>query len=194
MHIIVDFFCLFSLPFFLYSRLFVVVVRPVQLFVSWWTAAHQASLPFTISQSFLNSCPLSQWYHPTISSLSPPYSPALNFPGKIWHDPNVITQTGFVTRRMLELKILGKTHFLDLGVLAWKVRNFLSFCCQCLFLDEILSPCYILRTLCNSLCFHIPSHGFILISIYFFWLPDSSAQGTWICLIIFAGNLSDLVE
>ena len=33
-----------------------------------WTAAHQASLPFTISQSLLNSCPLGQWCHPTISS------------------------------------------------------------------------------------------------------------------------------
>ena len=33
-----------------------------------WTAAHQASLSFTISQSFSNSHPLSQWYHPTILS------------------------------------------------------------------------------------------------------------------------------
>ena len=40
----------------------------VRLFVIPWTAAHQASLSFTISQSLLNSCPLSQWCHPTISS------------------------------------------------------------------------------------------------------------------------------
>ena len=33
-----------------------------------WTAACQASLSFTISQSCSNSCPLSQWCHPTISS------------------------------------------------------------------------------------------------------------------------------
>ena len=32
------------------------------------TAAHQASLSFTISQSLLNSCPLSQWCYATISS------------------------------------------------------------------------------------------------------------------------------
>ena len=47
----------------------------VQLFVTPWTAARQASLSFTISQSLLNlmsicsnSCPLSWWCHPTILS------------------------------------------------------------------------------------------------------------------------------
>ena len=40
----------------------------VQLFVTSWTAAHQASLSFTVSWSLLNSCPLSWWCHPTISS------------------------------------------------------------------------------------------------------------------------------
>ena len=38
----------------------------VQLFVIPWTAACQASLTFTISQSLPNSCPLSQWYNATI--------------------------------------------------------------------------------------------------------------------------------
>ena len=33
-----------------------------------WTAAHQASLSFTISPSCSNLCSLSQWCHPTISS------------------------------------------------------------------------------------------------------------------------------
>ena len=41
----------------------------VQLFATPWTAAHQASLSFTISPRVCsNSCPLSQWCHPTISS------------------------------------------------------------------------------------------------------------------------------
>ena len=40
----------------------------VQLFATPWTAACQASLSFTISWSCSNSCPLSQWCHPTISS------------------------------------------------------------------------------------------------------------------------------
>ena len=39
-----------------------------QLFVSPWTAAHQASLSITNSWSPPNPCPLSQWCHPTISS------------------------------------------------------------------------------------------------------------------------------
>ena len=40
----------------------------VWLFVTPWTAARQASLSFTFSQSCSNSRPLSQWCHPTISS------------------------------------------------------------------------------------------------------------------------------
>ena len=49
----------------------------VQLFVTPWTAAPQASLSITNSRSLLNSYPFSRWCHPTISSLSPP-SPAFN--------------------------------------------------------------------------------------------------------------------
>ena len=44
-----------------------------------WTAAHQASQSFTISQSLLNSCPLSQWYHLTISSSITPFSSSPQF-------------------------------------------------------------------------------------------------------------------
>ena len=40
----------------------------VQLFATPWTAARQVSLSFTISQSYSNSCPLSWWCYPTISS------------------------------------------------------------------------------------------------------------------------------
>ena len=46
------------------------VVQPlarVRLFATPWTAAHQASLFFTISQSCWNSCPLSWWFHPSSS-------------------------------------------------------------------------------------------------------------------------------
>ena len=39
-----------------------------------WTAARQASLSITNSQSLLNSCPSSQWSHPTISSSVVPFS------------------------------------------------------------------------------------------------------------------------
>ena len=40
----------------------------VWFFVTPWTAACQASLSITSSQSCSNSCPLSRWCHPTISS------------------------------------------------------------------------------------------------------------------------------
>ena len=46
----------------------------VQLFATSWTAAHQASLSITNSQSLLNSCPLSWWCHRTISSSVVPFS------------------------------------------------------------------------------------------------------------------------
>ena len=46
----------------------------VQLFVTPWTAAHQASLSFTISQTCWNSRPSSWWCHPVISSSLVPYS------------------------------------------------------------------------------------------------------------------------
>ena len=47
-----------------------------RLFATPWTAARQASLSITNSQSgvYSNSCPLSQWCHPTISSSVIPFS------------------------------------------------------------------------------------------------------------------------
>ena len=50
----------------------------VWLFVTPWTAACQDSLSITNSWSLLNSCPSSQWYHPTISSSVIPFSPVFN--------------------------------------------------------------------------------------------------------------------
>ena len=55
---------------------FVVVqlLSRVQPFAISWTAASQAYLSFTTSQSLLNSYPLSQRYHPTNSSSFVPFS------------------------------------------------------------------------------------------------------------------------
>ena len=47
------------------------------LFATPWTAAHQASLSFTISWSLSNSCPLTPWCHPAVSSRHPSSLPAL---------------------------------------------------------------------------------------------------------------------
>ena len=53
----------------------------VRLFATPCTAAGQASLSITNSWSFSNSCPSSQWCHPTISSSVIPFSACLeSFP------------------------------------------------------------------------------------------------------------------
>ena len=60
-----------------YNCLLVVVVQmlsPVRFFATPWTAAHQASLSFTISRVCSNSCPLNQWCYLTISSSASPLS------------------------------------------------------------------------------------------------------------------------
>ena len=53
-------------------------VRP---FATPWTTARQASLSFTISQSLLDSCPLSWWCYLTISSTAAPFFFLQSFPG-----------------------------------------------------------------------------------------------------------------
>ena len=69
---------LFYLLCILNIHLFVVIVvqllSRIWLFATSWTAALQASLSFTISRSCSNSCPLSQWCHPTISSSVTPFT------------------------------------------------------------------------------------------------------------------------
>ena len=53
----------------------------VPLFVTLWPVAHQAPLASTISPVCSNSCPLSRWCHPTISSSVIPFSSCpSNFP------------------------------------------------------------------------------------------------------------------
>ena len=54
-------------------------LSPIWLFSTPWTAACQASLSFTISPSLSNSCLLSWWSHPTISSSVVPFSSCLQF-------------------------------------------------------------------------------------------------------------------
>ena len=51
----------------------------VGLFATPWNAACQASLSITNSQSLVNSCLLSSWCHPTISSPVVPFSSCLHF-------------------------------------------------------------------------------------------------------------------
>ena len=50
------------------------------LFSTPWTAARQASCPSLSPRACPNSCPLSRWCHPTISSSVVPFSCFLSFP------------------------------------------------------------------------------------------------------------------
>ena len=53
----------------------------VRLFVTPWTAAHQAPCPSPTPGVYPNSCPLSRWCHPPISSSVVPFSSCLqSFP------------------------------------------------------------------------------------------------------------------
>ena len=53
----------------------------VRLLATLWTAASQASLSITTPGVYPNSCPLSRWCHPTISSSVIPFSSCLqSFP------------------------------------------------------------------------------------------------------------------
>ena len=76
--------CIFFSVLFLWDNSFSSVqsLSRVRLFVAPWTAACQASLSITNSQSsYSNSCPSSQWCHPTISSSVIPFSSHLqSFP------------------------------------------------------------------------------------------------------------------
>ena len=70
-------------PFFKMSKEIQVVVTVqslncVQLLVTPWITAHQASLFFTMSWVCSNSSLLSQWCHPTNPSSVAPFSPTLN--------------------------------------------------------------------------------------------------------------------
>ena len=55
------------------------LLSPVQLFVTPWTAAHQASCRSQTPGAYPNWCPLSEWCHPTISSSVIPFSSCTQF-------------------------------------------------------------------------------------------------------------------
>ena len=56
------------------NKIIVQLLSHVPIFATPWTTACQAPQFFTISQSFLDSCPLSWWFYLTISSSATPFS------------------------------------------------------------------------------------------------------------------------
>ena len=89
----------------------------VQLFVTPWTAALQASLSFIISQSLLKplSCPLSWWCHPTISSSVIPFSSHLqSFPAL-----GCFQMSQFFTSGGQSIGVSASTSVLPMNILDW---------------------------------------------------------------------------
>ena len=60
-------------------KLFSSVAQLCPTFETPWTAARQGSLSTTTPRACSNSCPSSQWFHPTISSFLIPFSSYLQF-------------------------------------------------------------------------------------------------------------------
>ena len=66
-------------------------LRCVQFFATPWTAARQASCPSLSPGVCSNSCPLSQWCHPAISSSVIPFSSHLqSFPASGYFSESVL--------------------------------------------------------------------------------------------------------
>ena len=87
----------------------------VRLFVTPWTTARQASLSITTPEVYSNSCPLSWWCHPTISSSVIPFSSCLqSFPAS----------GSFPTRQLLassdqSIGISASVSVLPMNVQGW---------------------------------------------------------------------------
>ena len=86
----------------------------VQLFVTPWIAACQASLSITNSRSLLKlvNCPLSRWCHPTISSSVIPFSSHLQSLGS-FERSQFFTPGGHSTR------VAGSASILPMNIQDW---------------------------------------------------------------------------
>ena len=83
------------------NKIIVQLLSHVPIFATPWTTARQAPQFFTISQSFLDSCPLSWWFYLTISSSATPFSFCLqSFPAS----GSFVMSQLFASPRLLELQ------------------------------------------------------------------------------------------
>ena len=101
------------------------LLRHVWLFVTPWTAAHQASLSIINSQSLLKLCPSCQWCHPTISSFIIPFSCPQSLPASgsfpmsqlfTWGSPSigVSASASVLPRNIQDWFPLGLTGWISL--------------------------------------------------------------------------------
>ena len=86
-----------------------------QLFVTPWTAACQASLSITNSQSPPNPFSLDQWYHPTISSSVVPFSSCpQSFPA-----PRSFQMSQLFSSGGLSIRVSASTSLLPMNTQDW---------------------------------------------------------------------------
>ena len=87
----------------------------VRLFVTPWTAARQASLSTPFPGVYSNSCPLSQWCHPTVSSSVIPFSSCLqSFPASGSFQMGQLFSSGSQI-----IGVSASTSFLPMNIQDW---------------------------------------------------------------------------
>ena len=105
----------------------------VWLFVTPWTAAHQASLSISNSRACSILCPSSQWCHPTISSSVVPFSCLQSFPSSGDFPMSQFFTSGgqsvgaSATASVLPMNIqdwfpLGLTGLISLQCIPWNIK------------------------------------------------------------------------
>ena len=93
----------------------------VQPFATPWTTAHQAPCPSLTPGVGSNSCPLSQWCHPTISaSVSPFFFCPQSFPAsESFSMSQFFTSSGQSTRALASVLPMNIQGWFPLGLTGW---------------------------------------------------------------------------
>ena len=161
------------------------LLNHIQLFVTPWIAAHQASLSITNSWSLLNWCPLGGWCHLTISSF---FSCLQSFPALGSFPVSQLFASGGQS--------IEHIPFLNLVLYIHLLRNVLPFQFLCiffpfitfflLFLCSFIESCNIkccsvaksCATLCDSMdCstsgFPVPHHLLEFAQVHVHWISDT---------------------
>ena len=102
----------------------VVVLSPshVWLFETPWIAAHLSSLSSPSPRAYSNSCPMSQWCHPTISSSVIPFSCLQSFPASGSFLMNQIFASGgqrFGVSASASVLPMNTQDWFPLGLTSW---------------------------------------------------------------------------
>ena len=120
-----------------------------------WTAARQASLSLTISQSLPSSCPFYQWCHPTISSSDALFFRPQSFPptlssvqslGRVW-----LFVTSWTAAHQASLSITNSRSLL-MSIESVMPSNHLILCCPLLLLPSVFPS---IRVFSNESILHI---------------------------------------